>query len=335
MVPGAPESGRGEGGFKARAGALTLLYLVSQLERGILLGLLAEATTGVPVVDDSELPRPGDPVDLAIITDPYLVEPADPDFPPGGEIDEDTMLRPTPAGRELLFVGPVLDRWLAGCPAGPLTMGPEAGPALMALLSGWSSMVIHALAARPLTLEETIGEVMVLTPEVVEERLGAMVEADLVEIQGDGSGVERFAVTEWLRLGIAPLAAAARLELRHPPGDTAPIAARDVTTAFHLTLPLLRLPEEMSGTCSMAVDLDKGMPGTPAGVTIRIEDGRVVSCEEELLEEVDAWAAASAGDWLDTVIEPDVVHVRTGGDRTLARHLLHELHKELFGSTVG
>lgn len=334
MAPGAPESGSGEGGFRARAGALTLLYLVSPAQRGVLRGLLAEATTGVEVVDGSELPRPDDPIDLAIITDPYLVEPAGSDFPPGGEIDEDTMLKPTPAGRELLFVGPVLDRWLARCPAGPLTMGPEAGPALMALLSGWCSMVIHALAPRPLTLDETVGRVMVLTPEVVEERIVEMVDAGLVDVQADG-GEERFAVTEWLRLGMAPLAAAARMELRYPPGDTAPIAALDVEATFHLTLPLLRLPQEMSGTCSMAVDLDKGMPATPAGVTIQVEEGRVSSCEEELLEEVDAWAAASAGDWLDTVIEPNVIHVRTGGNRNLARRLLHELHEELFGTVVG
>lgn len=334
-MAGAPESGSGEGGFKARAGALTLFYLATPMERSILLGLLAEATTGVAVVDESDLPDPDDPIDLAIITDPYLVEPADPDFPPGQEIDEDTMLKPTPAGRELLFVGPVLDRWLSRCPDGPLTIGPEAGPALMALLSGWTSMVVHALAPRPLTLAETIEAVMVLTPEVVEERVDAMVDAGLLDVQTGGDGEERFAVTEWLRLGMAPLAAAARMELRYPPGDTAPIAARDVEATFHLTLPLLELPAEMSGTCSLAVDLDKGMPGTPAGVTIRVEEGRIVSCEVGLLEVVDAWAAASAGDWLDTVIEPNVVHVRTGGNRNLARRLLHELHQELFEPAAG
>ena len=243
-------------------------------------------------------------------------------------------MKPTAAGRELLFVAPVLERWLDTCPAGPLTLGPEAGPALSALLGGWCSMVIHVLAAKPLTLEEATKAVYVLPEEVVEARIDEMVDVGLLDVLDDGDA-ERFAVTEWLRMGIAPLGAAARLELRHPPGDTAPVAARDVEAAFHLTLPLLQLPAEMSGTCSLAVDLDRDVPGSPAGLTVRLEEGRVVSREAGLREVVDAWAAASAGDWLDTVIEPDVIHVRTGGDRDLPRRLLHELHRLLFPSPVG
>ena len=81
-MEGAPESGRGAGGFRARAGALTLLYLASPMERSLLLALLAEAATGAQVVDEFEPPQPDDPIDMAIITDPYLVEPADPDFGP-------------------------------------------------------------------------------------------------------------------------------------------------------------------------------------------------------------------------------------------------------------
>lgn len=46
-----PAGGAGEGGFKARAGALTLFYLASPMDRGTLLKLLAEATTGAQVVE--------------------------------------------------------------------------------------------------------------------------------------------------------------------------------------------------------------------------------------------------------------------------------------------
>ncbi len=333
-MQGAPESDGGAGGFRARAGALTLLYLASPMERSLLLALLAEAATGAEVVDEFEPPQPDDPIDMAIITDPYLVEPADFDFGPDDVIDEDTPLKPTAAGRELLFVAAVLERWLRLCPEGPLGIGPEAGPALSALLGGWCSTVVHALAPGPLTLTETTKAVYVLAEETVEARIEEMIGVGLVDAQEDGRGEERFAVTEWLRMAIAPLGAAARLELRHPNGDTAPIAARDVEAALHLTLPLLHLPPEVSGTCSLAVDLDREVPGSPAGLTIRVAEGRLASCESGLEEVVDAWAAASAGEWLDTVIEPDVVHVRTGGNRDLARRLLHELHQLLFPSAA-
>jgi len=70
------------------------------------------------------------------------------------------------------------------------------------------------------------------------------------------------------------------------------------------------------------------------GVTAKIDQGRIVSCTPGFKHPADAWAAASAGDWLDTVIEPDAKRVRTGGDRWLPSALLRGLHKTLFGVPV-
>ena len=328
----ATEADAGEGGFKARAGALTLFYLASPMDRGTLLTLLAEATTGAEILDELEAPDLDDlDTIVTLFSDPYMLEPADPDHPPGAPIGPDTMMRATPAGREMNFVGIVLERWLASCPAGPVELGPEAGPVLAPLLTGWCSMVTHSLAAGPLTAAETQEAIQVLDLDTVEAHIESMEEAGQLEALAGPEGVPRYAVTEWLRAGIAPLAAAARVELRHPPGDTAPIAALDVEAAFRLTLPLLRLPAEFSGTCSMAVELDEDVSGSPAGVTARVEDGRVVSCEPGLDEEVNAWATGTAGEWLDTVIEPNAKSVRSSGERALARRLLYELHMVLFG----
>lgn len=330
-----PGDGAGEGGFKARAGALTLLYLASPMDRGVLLKLLAEATTGAQVLDELEAPDLEDPdTILAIFNDDYLLEPADPDHPPGAPIGPDTMLQPTPAGREIPFVGLVLQRWLDDCPEGPIELGPDAGPVLAPLLTGWCSMVTHTLAAEPLTAAETHEAIQVLDLDTVEARIESMEEAGQLEALPGPEGEPRYAVTEWLRAGIAPLAAAARVELRHPPGDTAAVAALDVEASFLLTLPLLRLPAELSGTCSMAVELDEGVSGSPAGVTARVENGLVVSCERHLDEDADAWATGSAGAWLDTLIDADAEQVRSGGDRVLARRLLYELHKTLFGNGI-
>ncbi len=325
----------GEGRFRARAGALTLLYLASPMERSVLLALLAEAATGVEVMDDLEVPDPEDPVGLDIIADPYLVEPADPDADPDAPIEWDTTLRASPAGQELLVVGAILERWLDNCPDGSLKLGPEAGPALSALLTGWSSTVMHALAARPLTIAEATEVVGTLSYDVVEERIEGMEDAGQLEALPDGSGGARYAPTDWLREGIAPLGAAARMEHRFPLGDTAPIAALDVEAAFLLTLPLLELPADLSGSCSLAVELSEGVLPSPTGVTARIDEGRIVSIETRLDERADVWASASAPDWLDTLIEPDVKLVRTGGERRLARRLIYELHQTLFGVEVG
>ncbi len=329
-MTGAPESGTGEGAFRARAGALTLLYLAIPMKRRVLLGMLAEAATGADVVDEADVPDPDAPVALEIIADPYLVEPVDPDVDPDA-IDENTLLRPSQAGQDLLFVSSVLERWLGECPAGPLALGPDAAPALSALLNGWASTVIHALAAAPLTVTEITEAIGVLDYDTVDERIEEMVDASLLVLLEEAGEEERFAATEWLRTAIAPLAAGARQELRHPLEDTAPIAALDVQAAFLLTLPLLELPEDRSGTCSLAVDLEEGVPGSPTGVTVRVEGGRLVSCDVRLDEEADAWASASAAAWLDTVIEKDTGQLRSGGGCHLAATLLHALHERLFG----
>ena len=329
-MSGELEGGGEGGGFKARAGALTLLYIASPMERSILRALLAEAATGVEVLEDFEPPSADDPLDLSIIADPYMVEPADPDADPNEPIGWDTSLRASPAGEELLFVGFVLERWLKACPEGPLTLGPEAGPALSALLCGWSSTAMHALAARPLTIAEATEAIGTLSYDVVEDRVEEMESAGLLEAYVDEDDEERFAVTDWLRRAIAPLAAAARLEHRFPPGDTAPIAALDVEAAFLLTLPLLELPADLAGSCSLAVDLDEGVSPSPTGVTAHSAKGRVVSCDARLEKSVDAWASAAAPAWLDTVIESDAKQVRYGGERRLAGALLQTLHRTLF-----
>src|SRR4029077_14043876 len=304
------------------------------MKRSVLLARLAEAATGVELLDGIEVPDPDDPVDLDIIADPYLVEPADPDADPDAPIEWDTTLRASPAGQELLFVAFILERWLNSCPEGSLKLGPEAGPPLSALLSGWSSTVMHVLAAEPLTVVEATDAIGVLSHDVVEERIEEMENAGQLQALLDSSGQTRYAATDWLREGIAPLAAAARMEHRFPPGDTAPIAALDVDAAFLLTLPLLELPAELSGSCSLAVELDEGVVPSPAGVTARVQEGQVVSCEVGPDEEADSWATTSAGDWLDTVIESVVKQVRSGGERHLPRRLIYELHQTLFGVQV-
>lgn len=329
-LTGAPESGTGEAAFRARAGALTLLYLASPMDRSILLAMLAEAATGADVMDTVDVPDPDDPVPLEIIADPYLVEPADPNADPDAPIGWDTTLRPSQAGKDLLFVGAVLERWLHDCPAGPLELGPEAAPALSALLGGWSSTVIHALAAKPLTITEVTESIEILDYELVEERIEEMETAGLLTVL-EKEGEEHFAATEWLRMAVAPLGAAARQEVHHPLEDTAPIAALDVQTAFLLTLPLLELPEELAGTCSLAVELEEGVVHSPAGVTVRLDRGRVLACETRVEGDADSWASATASEWLEMVIEADPAGASVGGDPRLTGALLHGLHETLFG----
>jgi hypothetical protein len=266
---------------------------------------------------------------MELFQDSYVLEPADPDLPPGTPIGPHTLMQPTPAGREMLFVVSVLQDWLNSGPAGPLEIGEEAAPAIWGLLCGWSSTLTHALAAEPCSAEEAAAKIETLDLEAVEFCIEAMREVALIEAVDDG-GQARYAIGDWLRAGIGPLAAAARMELRHPLGDTAPIALADVEAGLRLILPLLRLPARASGSCALAVELEKEVAGSPAGVTARVAKGRVVSVSAGLDEDADARAFAPATAWLDAVIEGARV-VELSGDRPLAGLVVTGLRRALFG----
>ncbi len=243
--------------------------------------------------------------------------------------------RVTSGGREGLFTGFVTERWLQSAPQGPVPFdSPEAERAVAALAEGWSATVVHALAREPLTMLELRQTVENQGRRGLKRHIAAMRSAGQVEALPVEGGETIYAATDWLRAGIAPLIASARLERRTPHENMAPIDALDVEAGFRLSLPLLKLPKELSGSCSLGLNLAEDESASLTGVTARIEQGRIVSCAAGLDEKADAWAAASASDWLDTVIEPDAKRVRSGGDRWLARALVDALHKTLFGIPV-
>jgi DNA-binding HxlR family transcriptional regulator len=242
--------------------------------------------------------------------------------------------RVTGGGREALFVGFVVERWLQSAPGGPLPFDSrEAAKAVGSLAEGWSTTVIHALARGPLAFEPLHGTIGEIEPQALGRQLEAMHANRQVERRLD-AGETVYAMTEWLQAGIAPLIASARLERRNPREDMAPIEALDVEAGFRCSLAQIELPMQLTGSCRLGINLEDDESGCLTGVTARIEQGRLISCEAGLARQTDAWAAGSAAEWLDTVIEPDANRVRTGGDEWLTRAVLDSLHSALFGIPV-
>ena len=242
--------------------------------------------------------------------------------------------RVTNGGREALFVGFVIERWLQSAPQGPLPFESRtAERAVAALAEGWSTTVMHALAREPLTFGALLDLTTGLNPRALERQLTAMCTTGQVE-KREGSGEAIYAMTDWLQAGIAPLIASARLERRDPKESMAPIDALDVEAGFRCSLSQVELPRELSGTCRLGINLEDGDAGCLTGVTASIEQGRVISCRPGLDRKASAWAAGSTDGWLDTMIEPNVNQVRTGGDEWLSRAVLDSLHKTLFGIPV-
>ena len=230
---------------------------------------------------------------------------------------------PTDAGTELLFVAATLERWLQGAPEGPLEFGSNgAKAAIKALIDGWSSTMLRALAARPLSLTELDRVITPLSYPALERRLSAMRLAGQIEAcTGNGKGTP-YAVTGWLRQGIAPLTAAARWERRRLPDETSPIRRVDTEAFFLLALPLLRLPSELSGCCRLGVEMSNGKERRLIGAMAQVDEGKVVSCTVRLQGNADAWITGSTSSWFHAIIDSDTDGLELGGDQRLARALL-------------
>lgn len=241
----------------------------------------------------------------------------------------------TASGRDLLSVADALERWLSSAPSGPLPLaGDTAKAAIKALAEGWSTKMLRALAGGPLSLTELDRVIGDLSYPSLERRLSAMRLAGQVEalpVRGKGTP---YAVTAWLRRGVAPLAAAASWERRHLPRTTAPISRIDAEAAFLLAMPLLRLPFSTSGSCRMAVEVPNGRALRLAGVMVKVDAGRIATCATQLEGHPDAWALGSPTAWLAAVIEHDTDKLELGGDCQLARSLVGGLHGALFEAKV-
>lgn len=237
----------------------------------------------------------------------------------------------TQAGRELWAVAEVVSSWLGAAPDGPLQLGSVAAKsAIKALLAGWSTSIVRALAARPLSLTELNTIIAGTSYPSLERRLGAMRLAGQIEkLSGSGRGTP-YAITEWLRRAVAPIIMAARWERRNAASVTPPISCLDAEAIFLLALPLLRLPPSLSGVCRLTVEVKAVDGGRLAGASVAVRDGRAVSQTTRLQGDVDAWASGSSRAWLGAVIEQDAGRLEIGGDGGLCRALLESLHEALF-----
>jgi DNA-binding HxlR family transcriptional regulator len=237
----------------------------------------------------------------------------------------------TPAGREMLFVSAIGESWAKKAPGGGLDPDSEqAEAAVAALIGGWTSTIVHRLAFEPLTLTELGRALDTMSREDVAANVATMKEAGLIEARpSDGEGAA-YAVTDWLRHGIAPLAAAVRCERRWSAAETPPVAPLDVEAGFLLTLPMLRLPADLAGNCRLVVELPESEERPAAGVMAHVEDERIASCTTDLAGSADASVIGSDRVWLEAVIEGMAEDLEFGGEETLARELVEALHRRLF-----
>lgn len=242
----------------------------------------------------------------------------------------------TDVGRGVLAVAAVVEAWLLRAPQGPLALGSEpAKGAIRALVGGWGSTMLRALAARPLALTELSSVIGDHSYPALERRLSAMRAARQVEPRpGGGRGQKPYGVTEWTRQAVAPLVAAGRCECEYMSATTEPLARIDIEAAFLLAVPLVDLDVTRSGSCLLAVDTTSAchaeVADRLAGVHVEVEGGAVTSCHSRLEREPGTWALGSVDSWVDAILEGRTERLRIGGvDPALAREVIDAIHHSL------
>jgi DNA-binding HxlR family transcriptional regulator len=232
-------------------------------------------------------------------------------------------------GRALTNVAAVLQKWLDSSPHGPLTLGSGAAKnAIKALVDGWSTALVRALAARPLSLTELSRLIPGINYPSLERRLREMRVAGLINACAGEGRRTPYRLAIWLRQATAPLTAAAEWERRFDPESSAALARLDVEAAFLLSVPVLRLQEEHSGLCRLAVELSPSQD--PAGVIVTVEAGRIVQCASRQGGRADGWVVGSPSSWTSSLLRGDVSGLEIGGDYGLGRALIDRLHADLF-----
>jgi DNA-binding HxlR family transcriptional regulator len=237
----------------------------------------------------------------------------------------------TSIGAELLSVADAVESWLARSPEGPLHLESETGKAtIKALVSGWDSTMLRALAVRPFSLTELDNLISAYSYPALERRLAAMRLAGFVTPVEGSNGATPYAVSNWVRHAMAPVLAAIRCERRHMADATPPLTRIDIETILLLALPLVDPSPDATGVSQLAVQGGDDSDSRAAGARLSVESGQVLSCTSKLEANAESWIRGSASDWLDALVVGNSSQLAVNGDRAVTLDLVEKLHRALF-----
>jgi DNA-binding HxlR family transcriptional regulator len=234
--------------------------------------------------------------------------------------------RITPTGRNLLGLAEILQAWLDLGPRGPIELGTTASKsATKALVEGWATNIVRAIAARPLSLTELNKVIPKVSYPSLERRLGSMRLTGLVEAQPSERRGTPYGATDWLRRAVIPMIAGAAWERRYRPEGAQPIGRLGVEAVFLLAMPLLEMGSGFEGKFRLAVEVQSGSSPVFAGVLVCFDGGVITSCSSRLQGDADAWVSGSPDAWLRRMGGVAQGGLETRGDLGAAEQLLDAL----------
>lgn len=228
-----------------------------------------------------------------------------------------TLLEP---GKRLLEVAWWVQEWLDACPSASVTLGsPTSHAVLSGLADGWSSLMLRALAATPLSLVQLDRLLAPFDYPTLTRRMDALRVAGLVRAcSSRGRGIP-YAPTAWLSRVVVPVIAAARWELVAGPASNAIVRVADVETALLLGATRIRAAANASGHCRFVVRIGEARM---AGAVLSFDRGRVVGVDTNLRRFAGATVSGSVTTWMDAVLKGEGEGLALYGNLTLARSVV-------------
>lgn len=231
------------------------------------------------------------------------------------------------AGLDLCSAARSVEAWLAASPSGSLPLGdPTTKHAIKSLTDAWTTKMLRALVARPLSLTELDRILAGVDYPALERRLTAMRLVGLVEAARRTPRNAPYRVTRWLREAVGPLIASASWEQRHRESNGPVLDRSDLETILLLAMPLVRIPPSFSGICHLRLEF-RGRDRSGTGIAVAVEQGRPISCNPLQDAEPTSVAIGSGDAWLAALAGGCDVTIAFKGDRALAQAMLAGLRR--------
>lgn len=242
----------------------------------------------------------------------------------------------TDPGQELLGVATSLGRWLIEAPRGPIELGSDAAKAaIKGLVEGWSASVLTTLAPGPLSLTELDKRISAISYPTLERCLDTMRLAEQLEVGERTPKGTPYALTDWLRRGLGPLAHGARWEHRHQLDGVDAIEHSDIDGALMLGGPLFKVSGDVNGVCQLAVRIPDGKKQRRSLGFVEVHSGKLDFRAVYPQVKPDAWASGTMDTWFATVIDADTSGLKMSGDSNLAEAVVLGVHEALFEDPAG
>ena len=236
----------------------------------------------------------------------------------------------TESGRRLLAVIDSLAAWLAISPGGALTLGEDpARAAIKALAGGWLARMLTPLSAQPHSLTELDKGLSHTSYPTIERRLEWLRMSEQVDDGTQSARGTQYSATDWLRLGIGPIAHAARWEHHACPEEADPITRCEIDSALTIATPFLRLSPRASEICQFAARSPIAGSRDRSLYMVEIQAGRPASSSVYPRRRPHAWASGKTDDWFAALIEGETGRLRLSGERHLPLEIFERARRVL------